>query len=124
MPKKDFAKIVDCCYKKCYEKINLDYQKSLFSEFYNLGCYDKQNYFLRFMLKHYSPKSINGIIRNRLVLWKYLFPLENDNIVVCKKFLSREFQISLDRLDTIQNKILNKKSLYDSRGKHFNHKLK
>lgn len=69
-------------------------------------------------MKCRDPLSVKNTIKRRLIIWDYEFPKDDENIVICKKFLSDVIRVGYKRLDTIQRKILLKLDLGDNRGKH------
>ena len=59
-----------------------------------------------------------------VVLWKYTFHCQTNNVDVCQKFLCNLLNIGKSRFETIRNKLLNNITLNDNRGKHENQVVK
>ena len=78
--------------------------------------------FLSFVIKKTIISStIGNLSRKSPQLWNYIFPTESGGINICKKFVMNVFNITEDRIKTVQLKIANQKPLADERGNHDNH---
>ena len=121
---KIFQEVVFCCKRKlCYCKIEIQEQEKFFDEFWFLGNYGLQNYYLKHLLKYRSAEKVNAVRRFRLLIWKYFFPKSDVNEEVCLKFMLSLLQISQKRMTNIQNKIVSNMDLNDKRGKHEHFKI-
>ncbi|XP_043469861.1 uncharacterized protein LOC122503403 [Leptopilina heterotoma] len=123
---KTFKKVDSCCQRlKCYEKINVSDQQKFYSNFWELANYDKQNVLLSTVMKCSDPILINkNSAKPRLIRWNFELLHESKNIPICQKFLCEVLNIGIKRIRTVQNKILNKDTVCDLRGKHGNHVVK
>ena len=125
VPQKSFVPSSSCCTKECFKIINIECQEKAFREFWLLSNYNMQNLILKNCLKLHDPVSINPTCKQRrLVTWIYLFSTEEVFYEVCKKFILSVYAIGEKRIRTIQNKILNHKTVNDERGQNNNHNFK
>lgn len=106
---KKFIHVTSCCQKNCYEKVSKNDQKHLFEYFWCLSNYNEQNVL------------IYGLLDKKLIKWNYNLDILGRKELVCKEFFMKISQITKNRINTIQSKILKGISLHDSRGKHNNH---
>ena len=113
-----------CCQTKlCYIKINAEEQEKFFDEFWFLGNYNLQNYYLKHLLKYKSSKKINACHKHRLLEWEYKFPKPDINEDICLKFFLQLLQVSERRFRTIKEKIVNNEHLNDKRGLYVHFKI-
>lgn len=111
--------IDSCCLKECFSGISKNLQKGACDKFWELADYHKQNMFLQGVMKHFSPKGpLENRTKKNFENWQYFFPLAAENRLVCKQFFLKVFNISKNRISSIQKKIINGLSVSDGRGKH------
>ena len=121
---KIFQEVVFCCSRKlCFMKIEVSEQGKFFKEFWFLGNYNLQNYFLKHLLKYKESKNINPIHKYRLYNWSYFFPMSDVNEKICRQFFLSVLQVSAMRIRTIREKILNNVDLNDKRGRYEHFKI-
>lgn len=121
---KNFIPVESCCYKKCFNKCSLKLQQRFHETFWGLQDSHKQNILLSSLIKSRDPDTLQFIERERLIRWIYYFPTDEDNIVVCKKFICDVLSLGRRRIEILQKKMLLKQSLDDARGKHDKHLVK
>lgn len=69
------------------------------------------------MLKCKDPVETNaGEKVGRLIHWIYLFPTDEENVPVCKKFFCAFLCLGKRRVENVQKKILNKQPLKNLAG--------
>lgn len=123
VPEKVLKIVTECCRKtKCYSKISIQQQQFSFEEFWGFGDYDKQNIYLKSMMRCKESKNIKGKSQNRLTQWFYFLSTVDTSTAVCREFLLNLFNISVKRLRTIQDKVKFRKDICDQRGNYLHKK--
>ncbi len=59
--------------------------------------------------------------KSRSCFWEYYFEFEGEKVKVCQNFILKLYQISQQRLRTIQNKLVRSLPILDKRGAHQSH---
>ncbi|XP_033218330.1 uncharacterized protein LOC117173797 [Belonocnema kinseyi] len=113
-----FVPVQNCCKQKCFLKISTFAQSKFHDQFWNLGDYNKQNFFLSALMKCKNPLRVNATEVPCLILWTYYFSTDQKNVAACKQFLSKILNMGKGRLECVQKKILARESLDNKRDKH------
>lgn len=128
MPQKKFKIQVCDCRFQCHKQINETKQMEIFSHFYNLSTWTSKTVFinnhieLKSCVKRRKPEKRKTISFKKKYSRKYMLPVENNQVQVCKNFFKKLLQISDCRINYCLN-VLNRNGIFrvqDLRGKHPN----
>ena len=122
MDARPFNATTKCCRRKCHEKINVEQQEELYTEYRALSDYNKQSIYIHGCISCVKPKRLQTVVlrRNRRAAWHYSFKRNGNVIFVCQFFFRRVLGVTKKRLEILQEKIFNADDLNDKRGKHKN----
>lgn len=108
------------CRLKCMDKLSEEIRKNLFSEYWQLGDHTRQWDFIARWVK-ITEKKVGSLISRRKFSRKYYFPLEKDEIQVCKTMFLQTLSISEKIVSTVSSKLeLSPTIEADKRGRHSN----
>ncbi|XP_069940373.1 uncharacterized protein [Cherax quadricarinatus] len=104
---KIYKQVMQCCSFKCFQNFSSDNQKRIFSEFWNMGDWNKQTKFLWEYINIVKAvrKTTNSTSRRVHTRQFYLPNLQNKS-KVCKKMFMSVLQISNGRINYTLNKKL------------------
>lgn len=122
--KKRFKAQRNCsCKRKCSRNIQIEAQKQIFKQFYQLENWCKKTLFLRSLVISSTNKKdwLNPIIKKKTFTHAYyLRNLNGETHIVCLKFLLTCLQISKTRIHRAINSQISNPKAVDRRGKFTN----
>lgn len=128
IPGKQFRPAVNCCRKKCFEKINEEAQRAVYENFYE--CFkEEQNQILAAGISiskktgEKKDHGKSGIKHNRQITAHYSLKLNNGNVeIVCKNMFQSVYCLTKFKVDYLVEKLKHcpapVTSLKDQRGLH------
>ena len=96
------------CKEKCFEKVTMPVIEKLFKDFWALGNFDKQNYYLSkvihsLVVKRRRKPARGGVLHRRHTV-QYTVLRDKTEIVVCRKAFLSIFDVSDTRIRTVLEK--------------------
>lgn len=127
---KTCVSVNSCCKtNNCYKKFSVETQEMMFHNFYDIREKSLQDAFLAKCMvrsdKQCKKKATNPV-KKRQNTWHYSLNVAGMRTETCLNFVMSLFQVTMKRIRTIQQKVLDNDSFTEKRGTHSNrpHKLK
>lgn len=104
VPAKKFIFVVKCCKNNCHEKLDLPLQKEKYKAFYKSDNKQEQDSILMNCTERRAIQdaSRNPKTKNRQYSWSYSIIKNGKKEKVCKNFLQKLFQVTDERMKTVQ----------------------
>lgn len=115
---KIFCEQVECCHKKCAQRLGVTRQKTIFETFYSLDNLTKKRLFLRSVVKIRPEKeNLNPTTKNKRKKYEYfLINISGVQENVCFGFFTKCLQISKDVICNAMKSAISNESAIELRG--------